>query len=75
MGISLVVHWLRSLCASSAGGSGSIPDQGESICLKVQPKKNKTTKKTPLYFISDLCHYFRKALLLKSDLNSLPSVS
>ena len=45
------------------------------LALRCSQKKDKTTKKTPLYFIIDLCDYFRKALLLKSDLNSYPSVS
>ena len=42
-GTSLVVQWLR-LCASNAGGMGSIPGWGSSACHVVWPKKKKKKK-------------------------------
>ena len=36
----MVVWWLR-LCASAAGGTGSIPGQGTKLPHAMQPKKNK----------------------------------
>ena len=46
IGTSLVVQWLR-LCASTAGGMGSIPGKGSSTCHSHKRKKKKTmiTKK------------------------------
>ena len=40
LGTSLVVQWLR-LCASNAGGVGSIPGQGAKIPYASWPKKPK----------------------------------
>ena len=37
IGTSLVVQWLR-LCASNAGGAGSIPGQGAKIPPAAGPK-------------------------------------
>ena len=42
---SLVVQWL-TLCASTAGGTGSIPDQGRSACRTVWPKKTPGKQKS-----------------------------
>ena len=39
----LVVQCLR-LCASTVGGMGSIPGQGSSMCLIVQPKEKSKKK-------------------------------
>ena len=41
-GTSLEVQWLR-LCTSTAGGVGSIPDQGTKILHVVRQKKKKKT--------------------------------
>ena len=44
LGTSLAVQLLR-LCASSAGGTGSFPDQGTKILHAVQCNQKKTKKK------------------------------
>ena len=56
-GMSLMVQWL-GLCASTAGGVGSIPGQGTKILKAMQhgQKKKKTkpnqTKKTPTWNVT-----------------------
>ena len=44
MGTSLVVQWLR-ICASTAGGMGSIPGWGTKIPHAAQSSQKQTKKK------------------------------
>ena len=59
MGLSLVVQWLR-LCASTAGGTGSIPGQGTKILhaewhgQKFKKKKERKKEKKNIS-MSPLC--------------------
>ena len=40
-GLSLAVQWVR-ICTSTAGGKGSIPDQGTKISHAIQCGQNQT---------------------------------
>ena len=55
MGTSLVVQWLR-ICASTAGGMGSIPGWGTKIPHAAQSSQKQTKKK--------IIHYDYKNKLL-----------
>ena len=46
IGTSLVVHWVR-LCASNAGGPGSIPGQGTRSRTHAATKSSHAAMKTP----------------------------
>ena len=74
-GTSLAVQWL-ALCASNAGGVGSIPGWGTRIPHAARgSKKNKKIKKLQALFIKGLCKINEKEKIFAIHTNSKGVVS
>ena len=60
-----MIQWLR-LCASNAGGTGSIPGQGSSSCsIGGKKKKKKKERDYDMYKHTQTCaHLFRVAMVV-----------